>query len=99
MTIPKRKISRNLTEEALMTAARWPNAAPQVVLALAGTLTASRRFGEAHRFFRDLSAQRPDQPLLAAVAASFRARLPGELEHAVDELDAAVNAAPGLTNY
>ncbi|MEV4598344.1 MBL fold metallo-hydrolase [Amycolatopsis sp. NPDC049253] len=82
-----------------MAAARWPNASPQLVLALAGTLTAGRRFGEASSFFRELSEQRPDQPLLSAVAATFQARLPGELEHAVDELDAAVEAAPGLTNY
>ncbi|QIQ06053.1 MBL fold metallo-hydrolase [Streptomyces liangshanensis] len=92
-------ITRNLTAEAMMTAARWPNATPQLVLALSGVLTASRRFGEAYHFFHELAGQRPDQPLLAAVAGSFRARLPGRIGEAVNTLDTAVAALPGLPNY
>ncbi|HJP80691.1 MAG TPA: MBL fold metallo-hydrolase [Pseudonocardiaceae bacterium] len=98
-TVPQPRISRHLTAEALMAGARWPDAAPPVVLALAGLFTASRRFQEAYEFFDELAGQQPDKPLFLAVAGAFEARIPGHLEQAIDKLDAAVKAAPGLPHY
>jgi glyoxylase-like metal-dependent hydrolase (beta-lactamase superfamily II) len=91
--------SRNLTLQALMAAARWPDASPRVVLTLVGQLNASRRYDEAYAYFDELARQNPDRPLLLAAAGSFQARLAGQAAEAVGKLDAAVAASPGLPNY
>lgn len=96
---PRPRISRQLTAEAMMIAARWPDASPRLVLSLTAQLVASRRYAEAYRFFNELSREQPDKPLFLAVAASFQARLPGQLEKAIGKLDAAVAAEPGLPHY
>lgn len=93
------RISRQPTTEAMMIAAKWPDATPRLVLALAGQLAAGHRDAEAYRYFDELAGEQPDRPLLLAVAASFQARLPGQIEEAVGKLDAAADAEPGLPHY
>ncbi|QUQ65594.1 MBL fold metallo-hydrolase [Kutzneria sp. CA-103260] len=91
----KPRIARFLTAEALMAAARWPNASPRTVVSLIGQLAATRRYDEAYAFFDEL----PGHPLLLAAAGFFQARLDGQLTDAIDKLDKAVAAGPGLPNY
>ncbi|WP_273941185.1 MBL fold metallo-hydrolase [Kutzneria chonburiensis] len=73
---------------------------PRTVLALIGQLAAARRDDEAYELFAELSGQRPGDPLLLAAAGLFQARLmDGRLADALDKLDKAVAAGPGLPNY
>ncbi|MFC0542768.1 MBL fold metallo-hydrolase [Kutzneria chonburiensis] len=70
------------------------------MLALIGQLAAARRDDEAYELFAELSGQRPGDPLLLAAAGLFQARLmDGRLADALDKLDKAVAAGPGLPNY
>ncbi|WP_190816440.1 hypothetical protein [Saccharopolyspora pogona] len=96
---PRQRISRQSTAEAMMIAARWPEASPRLVLSLTAQLVGGRRYAEAYRMFDELATEQPDRPLFLAVAASFQARLPGQLDEAVGKLDAAVAAEPGLPHY
>jgi glyoxylase-like metal-dependent hydrolase (beta-lactamase superfamily II) len=95
----KPRITRFLTVEALMTAGRWPNAAPRTLLSLVGQFAAARRFDEAYAYFTELSGQQPGNPLLLAATGFFQARLDGQLADGIDKLDKAVAAGPGLPHY
>ena len=102
------QITRNLELEALLEAVRWPNAAPQTVLNLVGQLLAARRDQDGWDTFRELAAARSEQPLFAALAGFFQARLTvqqpaeeraGWFGEAITRLNDAVEQAPGLTTY
>jgi glyoxylase-like metal-dependent hydrolase (beta-lactamase superfamily II) len=96
----KPRVARSSTVEALTAAVRWPTPAPRTVLALIGQLAAARRDDEAYELFAELSGERPGDPLLLAAAGLFQARLmDGRLADALDKLDKAVAAGPGLPNY
>ena len=60
-------IMRNLELEALAEATRWPNAAPQTILALAGQFMASRRDQDGYAYFRERAKAEPSQPLFVAL--------------------------------
>jgi glyoxylase-like metal-dependent hydrolase (beta-lactamase superfamily II) len=96
---PPPRIARHLSAEALMVAARWPDPSPQVLLLLAASFSASRRFGDGYRFFQELADQVPGNPVFLALAASFQARLPGRIDDAIGKLDAAVEALPGIPHF
>lgn len=95
----KPRIARLVTAEALMTAARWPNASPRTVVSLVGQLAATHRYDDAYAYFGELARERPGQALPLAAAGFFQARLDGQLGDALDKLDKAVAAGPGLPNY
>ena len=101
-------ISRNLELEAHLEAVRWPNATLQTVLNLVGQLLTARRDQAGWDTFREPPASRPEQPLFAALAGFFQARLVAQqpareraawLSDAIARLNGAVEQAPGLTTY
>jgi len=98
-TQTRQPISRNLLLEALREAVRWPDPNPQTAMALAGQLLAARRDGEGSAVFTELAEAAPDQPLYAALAGFFQARVGHDLGPALRLLDQAVGQAPGLANY
>ncbi|MBI3988588.1 MAG: MBL fold metallo-hydrolase [candidate division NC10 bacterium] len=101
-------LTRNLELEALQEAVRWPNAAPQAVVALAGQFIASRRDQEGYAYFQERAKTQPDQPLFLTLEGLFQARLAGQVpllrrvawvNEAIAKLDRAVDQEPGLTRY
>lgn len=101
-------ITRNLELEALLEAVRWPNAAPQTVLALVSQLLTARRDQDGWDTFRALAVAHPELPLFAGLAGFFQARLTTQrpaqeraawLGEAISRLNGAVEQAPGLTTY
>ena len=101
-------ITRNLELEALREAVRWPNATPRTVFTLVGQLLAAGRDQEGWAYFRERTTAEPEQPLFAALAGFFQARLTAQqplqeqaawLAEATTLLDRAVDQAPGLTTY
>lgn len=85
--------------DALMTAARWPGAAPRVLLLLLGRLAAARRFADGYTFFSELARHQPDNALALAAAGRFQSSLEGQVPEALAKLDAAAAMTPGLPNF
>ena len=103
-----RPIVRDLQLESLREAVRWPNAERQTVLMLVGRFIAGGRDQEAHAYFGERAASRPDEPLFLALEGFFQARVAAGVSllrrtawvsEAVSKLDRAVADDPGLPRY
>lgn len=101
-------ITRNFELEALHEAVRWPNPAPQAVVALAGEFIVNQRDQEGYAYFQERAKTQPVQPLFLVLEGLFQARLADEVavfrrvtwvNEAIAKLDRAVSQAPGLTQY
>ncbi len=101
-------ITPNLELEALEEVVRWPNPAPQAVLALAQQFMAARRDREAYTYFRERANAQPDQPLFLALEGMFQARTAGEVsllrrvdwvKEAIGKLDRAASAGHPMARY
>lgn len=78
-TAPPQALQVDVQLEALKTAALWPNPATQTIVVLANRYQASGRNRDAHTFFRDASAARPELAVLMAYEGLFAARMAGEI--------------------
>jgi glyoxylase-like metal-dependent hydrolase (beta-lactamase superfamily II) len=97
-TVAAPPFARSLEIEALMTAARWPNAALQVTLLLMSRLAAAHRFAEGSAFFAELAQERPTDPLPLAAAGFLQSHVDGQLPEALSRLNVAAALEPGLAN-
>lgn len=76
---PPQAVQVDVQLEALKTAALWPAPPTQTLVVLANRYQASGRNRDAHTFFRDAAAARPDLPVLLAYRGLFAARMSGEI--------------------
>jgi glyoxylase-like metal-dependent hydrolase (beta-lactamase superfamily II) len=68
-------LTRNRELESLAVAVRWPNAAQNVVVLLAGQYLAAHRDEEGYRYFQERADSVPERPLFTALAGLFHIRL------------------------
>jgi glyoxylase-like metal-dependent hydrolase (beta-lactamase superfamily II) len=93
------KIIKDRTVDALKTAARWPGADRATLITLATILASSGADADGMRYFGQLAADQPDQPLPRALAGFFRVRSGEDIAAGIAELDDAASRDLGPAQY
>jgi glyoxylase-like metal-dependent hydrolase (beta-lactamase superfamily II) len=100
-------LTRNLDQELLEAAVRWPNPSIPVVMGLATQYLASGRDQTGHHYFCERAGRVPDRPLFLALCGMFQARMATQVpllrrvswvEDALAKMDRAA-ALDGLARY
>jgi glyoxylase-like metal-dependent hydrolase (beta-lactamase superfamily II) len=93
------RIIPDRTAESMKVAARWPGADRATLVTLAMLLAGTGADAEGLRFFAELAADQPGQPLPLALAGFFGVRAGQDIPAALAKLDEAAAADLGLPQY
>jgi glyoxylase-like metal-dependent hydrolase (beta-lactamase superfamily II) len=93
------KIIKDRVVEALKVAARWPGADRTTLVTLATTLAGTGADADGMRYFEQLAADQPDQPLPRALAGFFRVRTGEDVPAGLAQLDDAASRDLGPAQY
>jgi glyoxylase-like metal-dependent hydrolase (beta-lactamase superfamily II) len=93
------KIVKDRGVEALKVAARWPGADRVTLVTLATTLAGTGADADGMRYFEQLAADQPDQPLPRALAGFFRVRTGEDIPAGLAQLDDAASRDLGPAQY
>ncbi len=93
------KFVRDRAVEALKVAARWPGADRATLVTLATILASTGADADGMRYFEQLAADQPDQPLPRALSGFFRVRAGEDVAAGLAQLDDAASRDLGPAQY